>query len=370
MVKPEHSDVDETEAPASVEVENRLMEDAIAEGLARLGISREAAKIEILDEGKGGFLGIGAKNARVRVSRLSSQARTSHGRTSHARTNQAKAGRDTASPARISRDAAGPIASGQDATNHAATIETILSHLVTPIDEGSTIASVVQKGGRYECEIAAENIALLLGRRGRTLDAIQSLANAIAARKIGERVNIHLDSGGFREKRREVLLQMAADAAAEAISSGEEIHLEPMTSHDRKIIHAALTENHDVTTESEDSGDRRHIVVMAKSASGSTSRRRSSSGRSGGGGRSTGGCSSHDRPSSGRSSGARSSGARSSDTRSSGERSGGGRSSSRSRDRGRSRNQTAAPVASTAAGSRNEVSPGQDTLRNADHGEE
>lgn len=290
MYEPE-LDTKESAGPDTVEIENRLLEDAIAEGLARLGIARDDAKIEVLDEGKGGFLGIGAKNARVRVSRF---------------------------------------------VSHDAVIAEIVGRLVEPLDEMARVESVNLKSGRYECEIAAENIALLLGRRGHTLDSIQALANAIAARRLGERVHIILDSGGFRAKRRQVLLDMARDAAAEAVSSGEEIHLEPMTSHDRKIIHSALTDHTEVTTESQDSGDRRHIVVRAKGAGGERQSRRPSGGRSGG------------RPG-GRSGGGRSGGGRAGGERSSGERSHGGRRSSSSRSRDRRPRQAEAEAAPEAA---------------------
>jgi spoIIIJ-associated protein len=300
-------DTEESTGPSSVEVENRLLEDAIAEGLARLGLTRDEAKIEVLDEGKGGFLGIGAKNARVRVSRFIS---------------------------------------------HDSVITKIVDRLVGSLDDAASVERVSQKSGRYECEIRAENIALLLGRRGRTLDAVQALANAIAARRLGERVHIVLDSGGFRAKRREVLLDMARDAAAEAVSSGEEIHLEPMTSHDRKIIHSALTENAEVTTESQDSGDRRHIVIMAKGAGGGHSRRRASGGRPSGD-RPSGG-----RSASGRSSGNGASGSRHSDGRrsSSSPRSSG---SSRSRDR-RPRRQDAQVAPESAPGASPEPTQGDD----------
>jgi spoIIIJ-associated protein len=285
MFEPE-LDTEESVGPESVEIEDRLLEDAIAEGLARLGISRDDAKIEVLDEGKGGFLGIGAKNARVRVSRF---------------------------------------------VSHDSVISKIVGRLVEPLDETARVERVVLKNGRYECEISAgENIALILGRRGHTLDAIQALANSIAARRLGERVHIVLDSGGFRAKRREVLLAMARDAAAEAVSSGEEIHLEPMTSHDRKIIHAALTEQGDVITESQDSGDRRHIVVMAKGAGDAQPRRRSSGGRPSGG-----------RSGGGRSGGGRSGGGhRSSPHSSSSPRSSSRSSSSRGRDHRPRRNES------------------------------
>ncbi|MEK8022389.1 MAG: RNA-binding cell elongation regulator Jag/EloR [Candidatus Hydrogenedentota bacterium] len=286
----------------SVEIENKLLEDAIAEGLARLGITRDKANIEILDEGKGGFLGIGAKNARVRVSRI------------------------------------------DNAEN---IIKDVLSKLLESLDENATVAGIKLEDGRYHCEVNCENIALLLGRRGRTLDAIQSLLAAIASRKLEDHVRVMLDSGGFREKRKEVLTQMAQDAARDAIELKEEIHLEPMSSHDRKLIHACLSANPEIRTMSEDTGDRRHIVVLPADGSGKKSQSRGSEdrpreGRGGRGGRSGGRSGRSD----GRSAGGRGGrgqggrGGRSQGGRSSG----GGRGRRSSSDRGEDRSEQKAPA--------------------------
>ena len=213
---------DET-APVRVEVESKLLEDAIAEGLARLGISKEDANIEIIDEGKkGGFLGIGGKNAKVVVSRI---------------------------------------------RRPELMISEIIENLTLLLDESVKVVSVKFNAGRYYCEIDSENIAIVLGRRGKTLDALQILLSNILAKRLGERVRVTLDAAGFREKRKEVLVRIAREASKEAIRSGQRVHLEPMSAHDRKIIHAELANSKDVTTTSEDKGERRHIVISSANKS-------------------------------------------------------------------------------------------------------
>ncbi len=224
-------DVDDgAETLDSVEVENKILEDAIAEGLARLRISRGEAEIEVLDEGKGGFLGIGSKKARVRVSRIGARVRPSE---------------KTSEPV----------------------LDEIIEKLTSLLDDTTRLLEVRKEGeGRYLCELDAENIAIVLGRRGKTLDAIQCLATALAAKRMGDRVRITLDARGFRRKRREALTEMAHDAADDARKYKEKIHLDPMSAHDRKIIHSVLANSEHVTTQSEDNGDRRHVVVVPKEA--------------------------------------------------------------------------------------------------------
>lgn len=254
---------------ASIEVEAKTPEDAIEEALEKLSIARDEADVEVLDEGKSGFMGIGSKNARVRVSvKGSSEAQQARGdEAGDAEEETVESGDAGAErPHAVEK----PRITEPDPAVEAALRE-ILPGLLAPLDPAATVKAIQVRDGRYECdlEIAPDNMAVVLGRRGRTLDAVQTLTAALATRRCDSHVRVILDCGGFREKRREVLVQMAHDAAAEAASSGDEIHLEPMSAHDRKIVHATLSAHDEVETTSEDSGDHRHIVVRVKGSGGS-----------------------------------------------------------------------------------------------------
>lgn len=253
---------------ASIEVEAKTPEGAIEEALEKLSISRDQADVEVLDEGKSGFMGIGSKNARVRVSVKG--ATGSPDRAAVPESSQEESEAPAHSRAERSQPEEKPRMSEPDPAVEEALRE-ILPGLIAPLDPTTSVKAIQVRDGRYECdlEVAPDNMAVVLGRRGRTLDAIQTLAAALATRRCDSHVRVILDCGGFRAKRREVLVQMAHDAAAEAASSGDEIHLEPMSAHDRKIVHATLSAHDDVETTSEDSGDHRHIVVRVKGSGGS-----------------------------------------------------------------------------------------------------
>lgn len=263
------------EREKSVEIEARDLDDAIAEGLARLGLSREQAEIEVLEEPKRGLLGIGARKAKVRVSvKASRRSRRDDG--GHRRRHStADAGdRRPSRPVEKERELEEKETAAELKIDRSMVEEVILK-LASALDEKVRVTKIEERSGRVECEIETDEPALLLGRRGRTLDAIQTLATALVARKAGDRIRVNLDIGGFRARRREVLHEMARDAAEDAIRQGEEIHLEPMSAHERKIIHSALAQNSEIATESMDSGDRRHVVVMPRGG------RRSGGSRSG-----------------------------------------------------------------------------------------
>lgn len=110
--------------------------------------------------------------------------------------------------------------------------------------------------------IEGEGTGALVGRAGETIDALQYLLAQIATRaEGGARRRVSLDADGYRARRAAALERLAEQAAAEALEHGEEIELDAMTPHDRRIVHMALKERSDVVTRSEGEEPRRRIIV-------------------------------------------------------------------------------------------------------------
>jgi spoIIIJ-associated protein len=109
--------------------------------------------------------------------------------------------------------------------------------------------------------VVGDDLGILIGRHGQTIDALQYLANVVMHRK-GEDVEVVIDAQGYRERRARMLHEVAAKAAAEARRTGEPVELEPMTSVERKIIHLRLKETAGVRTESAGIEPNRHVVVI------------------------------------------------------------------------------------------------------------
>ncbi len=102
----------------------------------------------------------------------------------------------------------------------------------------------------------------LVGRGGTVIDSLQYLGSQIVSRaEGGGRYRVSLDADGYRARREETLIGLAQRAAAEALEYGDEIELDPMTPHDRRIVHMALKDRTDVVTRSEGDEPRRRIVV-------------------------------------------------------------------------------------------------------------
>ena len=119
-------------------------------------------------------------------------------------------------------------------------------------------------GDRAHVSIVSNSDALV-GRDGQVLDALQELARLAVLAETGQRSRLMLDVAGFREKRRNELLTLAADAVAEVQGGGDPVHLKAMNPFERKIVHDAVA-SAGLTSESEGEEPRRHVVVLPAGA--------------------------------------------------------------------------------------------------------
>jgi spoIIIJ-associated protein len=107
------------------------------------------------------------------------------------------------------------------------------------------------------------DVAILIGRHGQTIDAVQYLLNAIAHRAFGDgRKEITVDAAGYRERRRATLESLAVRTAQQVRASGQRVELEPMTAVERKVVHLKLKEMDGVATASEGTEPNRYVVVL------------------------------------------------------------------------------------------------------------
>ena len=111
-------------------------------------------------------------------------------------------------------------------------------------------------------DIDGDDSGLLIGRRGETLRALQFLVSFMASQKLGDRVNLFVDVAGYQERRYESLTNLAIRVARRVAAGGRSIALEPMPPNERRVVHMALADHPDVTTNSTGEGDGRKVVVQ------------------------------------------------------------------------------------------------------------
>jgi spoIIIJ-associated protein len=120
---------------------------------------------------------------------------------------------------------------------------------------------VVETDDEIRATVNGEDLGILIGRHGSTIDALQHLASRIAFRGEVDRKLVVVDAAGYRERREAALRRMADEAAADALSFGRPVELEPMGSHERKVVHRYLTDRTDIQTHSEGDEPERRLVV-------------------------------------------------------------------------------------------------------------
>lgn len=198
------------------EFTGKTVDEAVDEGLKALGLSREEADIQVLEEGKKGGLFTKGVKARVRIGRKKTD--------------------------------------GERAMEFLDGVFGLL---------GITATTELEETEEHtKINVITPNSYALIGHRGEILDALQVLAGAVAniGRKEYERVVV--DCENYREKREETLKRLAGKLAEKAVRLGRKLSLEPMTPYERRIIHAALADSTEVKTASEGKEPNRYIVVI------------------------------------------------------------------------------------------------------------
>jgi len=197
----------------------KTVEDAVRAGLAQWGVAQDRVNVVVLEQPSKGLFGlIGAKEAKVELELL---------------------------PDGIEE----AIAFLKEV---AAAMELTVS--VERVDENDAV----------RINVTGSDLGILIGRRGQTLDSLQYLTNIVANRHSNHHLRIVLDAEQFRERRRQTLESLSERMAMKVIRSGKEIVLEPMTSQERKIIHARLQTNPKVKTYSQGDEPNRRIVIALK----------------------------------------------------------------------------------------------------------
>jgi spoIIIJ-associated protein len=195
------------------------------------GLDKSTVHFEVLSEGERGLLGVGYAPARVLA---------------------------TAEAAPVAAVPAGESVAESDL---GADLRELLERITAAIGVRCRV-DVAEDDEAVTASLAGDDLGLLIGRHGQTIDAIQYLANALAYRTYGnERKDVVIDAAGYRERRRATLESLALRSAEQAKASHEPVELEPMTSIERRIVHLRLQDEPGVSTRSEGEEPYRYVVV-------------------------------------------------------------------------------------------------------------
>ncbi|ASS89672.1 MAG: protein jag [Bacillaceae bacterium] len=214
----------------------QTVEDAVKKALKELNVEQEQVDIRIIDEGKKGLFGIfGQKPAIVHVKLKETSELT---------------------------DALLKWNENTD-LNPLDEAKNFLEQVIKEMGITASVDIKLEEKTAY-FNIKGENLAILIGKRGQTLNSLQYLTQLVANKTSTDYVPIILDAENYREKRRETLTQLAVKLADKVVKTNKEFSLEPMPSFERKIIHSTLMEDERVQTYSVGTEPNRYVVIAPK----------------------------------------------------------------------------------------------------------
>ena len=203
-----------------IEISAKTVADAVTLACQQLAITSEKLEYEVVDEGKAGILGFGAKPAIIK--------------------------------ARVK-----------------ATLEDNVKFFLNDVFAAMNIEVVVnveydEKERNMNIDLAGEDMGMLIGKRGQTLDSLQYLVSLVVNKETEEYVRVKVDTENYRERRKATLENLAKNMAHKVKRIRRSVSLEPMNPYERRIIHAALQDDKYVTTHSEGDEPYRRVVITPK----------------------------------------------------------------------------------------------------------
>jgi spoIIIJ-associated protein len=275
-----------------IETEGKTVKDAIDAALRECGLRRDQVEITVIQESSGGFMGIGAKPAKVRLTEKrwgpdtpapapSAQRPAPQSRPSRPAPSRAPAPRRQEAPrtprpeprpeprpARPEPAAAAeqkPI-SKAEAAEACAKAEKLVLELLGLMGVAAPTASTAWDADleRVKITVESQDATLLVGRDGRVLESLQFLATLILSRAGGAPVAVQVDALSYWEKREQAVLDEARRAIESVKATGKPVRLEPMDASMRRLVHRTFGSSPDVTTSSEGEGPWRKLVIRAR----------------------------------------------------------------------------------------------------------
>ncbi|SCW37609.1 spoIIIJ-associated protein [Ruminococcaceae bacterium YRB3002] len=222
------------------------VEEAVKAALEELGTTEDKVDIEIIAEPQAGFLGVGRKDAEVKVT-VKDDAPIASEAEDESDDDDTYYGDDENFE-------------GDTATEAEDAAVNFVAEVLSGIGIHGNMDSYREDDTIY-ISVTGSDCASAIGRHGETLDAISYMTNLIANKHSEERVHVHLDVGGYKKHREQVLRNLAGKAASRALRTGRKVEMEPMNPAQRRLVHAYLQDFEGVTTHSEGTEPNRHVVV-------------------------------------------------------------------------------------------------------------
>lgn len=252
----------------SLDVSAKTVEEAIEQGLAQAGLTREQVEIEIIKEGKRGVFGIGAEEAQIRLT-LKKQPAPILAQPDHPLVSAPESSPNEPLPVEEVAPASSPAPQADQLNEVEQLAISCLENLLKFMGIQATVvhryAPDLVEGDESPplvLDIVGGDLGILIGRQSETLQALQFMVRTMVSKQTNRWHSIMIDVESYRARRRSSLQRLAERMAERVVSSGKKVVLEAMPAHERRIIHLTLRDHPAVITKSVGSDDNRKVTIV------------------------------------------------------------------------------------------------------------
>jgi spoIIIJ-associated protein len=276
----------------SIEISAPDIESAVEKGVAELGVPRDAVMVEVLEEPGRRLLGLGVRQAKVRLTVIRAPSTPPRAETPAPAPVEPVPAPQPVRPAPAAPRSAPPVETAvRPERLEVEAEEELPTESALPTDAelaeetrvGTEVLQALLKQMEFEAEIVSrpaqtdgnepkhwtleihgKDLGALIGRRGETLAALQYITRLMTSHQLGRRAHLVVDVEGYKSRRESMLQRLAKRMAEQAVQRGRTVSMEPMPPHERRIIHLTLRDHPDVTTESIGEGEHRKVTVVPR----------------------------------------------------------------------------------------------------------
>ena len=251
-----------------ITVSKKTVEEAITEACIQLGLASTDVEVEVIEKGSAGFLGIGAKQAVIKAWKKQEKKENKKEVKKEAKKVVEEPKKEEVKEEAIPvveesneevAETEEKLAEVEPQTKEAC--EKFLTDVLKTMGMEVTLTSEIDEDGSLSINMDGENMGILIGKRGQTLDSLQYLTNRVANKMQDGYVRVKLDTENYRQRRKETLENLAKNIAHKVKRTKKAVSLEPMNPYERRIIHSALQADKYVSTHSEGEEPYRRVVV-------------------------------------------------------------------------------------------------------------
>ena len=233
-----------------ITVSKKTVDEAITEACIQLGLASADIEVEVIEKGSAGFLGIGAKQAVIKAWKKEAPKKEEKPVVKE----EVKEVEEVSEPEKEEK-----LSEVEPQTKEAC--EKFLYDVLKTMGMEVTITSEIDEDGSLSINMDGENMGILIGKRGQTLDSLQYLTTRVANKMQDGYVRVKLDTENYRSRRKETLENLAKNIAHKVKRTKRSVSLEPMNPYERRIIHSALQGDKYISTHSEGEEPYRRVVV-------------------------------------------------------------------------------------------------------------